>query len=73
MLGIEATRNAILKEIRLVLEYFNIYVGFRHIALLSDIITASGKMMPISRVGINRIYDSPLRKCSFEETVSILI
>ena len=30
-------------------------------------------MMSISRNGINRVYKSPLRKCSFEETVDILI
>lgn len=30
-------------------------------------------MMSISRNGINRVYTSPFRKCSFEETVDILI
>lgn len=29
--------------------------------------------MAISRNGINRVYSSPFRKCSFEETVDILI
>ena len=29
--------------------------------------------MSISRNGINRVYTSPFRKCSFEETVDILI
>jgi len=30
-------------------------------------------MMSISRNGINRVYTSPFRKCSFEETVDILL
>lgn len=29
--------------------------------------------MAISRNGINRVYTSPFRNCSFEETVDILI
>lgn len=73
LFGIEATRSSILKEIRIVFEFFNIYVNFRHIALLADTITSNGKLMSISRNGINRVYQSPFRKCSFEETVDILI
>ena len=72
-LGIEATRLAIMREIRIVFNFFNIYVNYRHIALLTDTITNNGKMMAISRNGINRVYQSPFRKCSFEETVDILI
>ena len=36
--GIEAARNAILSEIRIVFEFFNIYVNYRHISLLVDAI-----------------------------------
>lgn len=71
--GIEAARRSLLREIRLVLEFFNIYVNYRHVALLADCITASGRLMAISRTGINRVYQSPFRKCSFEETVDILV
>lgn len=56
-----------------VLDFFNIYVNRRHIYLLADVITASGKFMSISRNGINRVYRSPLRKSSFEETVEIFL
>jgi DNA-directed RNA polymerase II subunit RPB1 len=62
-----------MKEINVVFNYFNIYVNYRHIALLAETITAQGKLMAISRNGINRVYTSPFRKCSFEETVDILI
>lgn len=71
--GIEACRSAIIREIKFQLENFGISVNSRHLALLADTITSNGKLMSISRNGINRIYQSPFRKCSFEETVDILI
>ena len=71
--GIEAGRLSILREIRQVFNHFGIYVNYRHIGLLSDIITSNGHLMPISRNGINKVYESPLRKCSFEQTVEVLI
>lgn len=73
VLGVEAARAAILREIRLVFSFFNIYVNYRHTTLLADVITAQGKLMSISRNGINRVYASALRKSSFEETVEIIL
>lgn len=71
--GIEATREAMLREIRMVLEFFGIYVNYRHTILLADVVTSNGKPMSISRNGINRVYQSVLRKSSFEETVEIFL
>ncbi len=71
--GVEASRIAIMREIQVVFSFFNIYVNYRHITLLAETITARGKLMSISRNGINRVYQSAFRKCSFEETVDILI
>ena len=71
--GIEAGRLSILREIREVFNHFGIYVNYRHIGLLADIITRNGSLMAISRNGINKVYGSPLRKCSFEQTVEVLI
>jgi DNA-directed RNA polymerase II subunit RPB1 len=73
VLGIEATREAILREIRIVFYYFEIYVNYRHTILLADVICSNGKPMSISRNGINRVYQSVLRKSSFEETVEIFL
>eukprot|EP00331_Platyophrya_macrostoma_P013334 CAMPEP_0176430784 /NCGR_PEP_ID=MMETSP0127-20121128/14445_1 /TAXON_ID=938130 /ORGANISM="Platyophrya macrostoma, Strain WH" /LENGTH=1679 /DNA_ID=CAMNT_0017812711 /DNA_START=110 /DNA_END=5149 /DNA_ORIENTATION=+ len=73
VLGIEATRQAILSEIRAVLGVYGIYINYRHLALLCDVMTSSGKIMPINRNGINRIDCGPLRKCSFEETLDMVI
>lgn len=71
--GIEATRLSILQEIRFVFKFFAISVNYRHVSLLADTICSNGKLMSISRTGINRVYLSPLRKSSFEETVDILL
>ena len=73
VLGIEATREAIVREIRIVFYFFEIYVNYRHTILLADVMTANGKPMSISRNGINRVYQSVLRKSSFEETVEIFL
>jgi len=35
--------------------------------------TQRGKLTSITRHGINRVDSGPLRKCSFEETVEILL
>ena len=73
VLGIEAVRQSILHELRQVLGAYSIYVNYRHIATLCDIMTQRGLLTSITRHGINRIETGPLRRCSFEETVEILL
>lgn len=73
VLGIEAVRQSILTELRQVLNAYSIYVNYRHIATLCDIMTQRGLITSITRHGINRIETGPLRRCSFEETVEILL
>lgn len=72
VLGIEAARGALLKEIRGVIEFDGSYVNYRHLAALCDSMTARGHFMAITRHGINRNENGPLAQCSFEETVDIL-
>jgi DNA-directed RNA polymerase II subunit RPB1 len=72
VLGIEAVRLAILKELRNVLSVYGIYVNYRHLAVLSDIMTYRGHLTAITRHGINRQDTGPIMRCSFEETVEIL-
>lgn len=56
------------------LSSYGIYVNYRHVATLVDVMTHRGKLTSITRHGINRVESSgPLRKCSFEETVEILL
>lgn len=73
VLGIEAVRQTILKELRRVLGAYGIYVNYRHLSMLADLMTHNGKLTSITRHGINRVENGPLRRCSFEETVEILL
>ncbi|EEB06666.1 RNA polymerase II large subunit Rpb1 [Schizosaccharomyces japonicus yFS275] len=73
VLGIEATRSALLKELRNVIEFDGSYVNYRHLALLCDVMTSRGHLMAITRHGINRAETGALMRCSFEETVEILM
>ena len=73
VLGIEAVRNALLKELRGVIEFDGSYVNYRHLAILCEVMTYRGHLMAITRHGINRVETGPLMRCSFEETVDILL
>ncbi|CAI2386343.1 unnamed protein product [Moneuplotes crassus] len=73
VLGIEAVRKSLLMELRAVLNAYSIYVNYRHISTLCDVMTQRGMLTSITRHGINRIETGALRRCSFEETVEILL
>lgn len=73
VLGIEAARGGILKELRSVIEFDGSYVNYRHLAILCDLMTQRGSLMAITRHGINRADTGALMRCSFEETVEILM
>ena len=73
VLGIEAARKSIITELRTVLGAYSIYVNYRHISTLCDVMTQRGMLTSITRHGINRIETGALRRCSFEETVEILL
>jgi len=73
VLGIEAARANLLYELGLVLSFDGSYVNHRHMALLVDIMTQRGLLMAITRHGINRNDTGALMRCSFEETVEILL
>ena len=73
VLGIEAVRGALLTELRNVISFDGSYVNYRHMAILCDVMTYRGHLMSITRHGINRNDTGPLMRCSFEETVDILM
>ncbi|KAH8813282.1 putative DNA-directed RNA polymerase II subunit rpb1 [Xylogone sp. PMI_703] len=73
VLGIEATRSALMRELTQVLAFDGSYVNHRHLALLVDVMTSRGHLMAITRHGINRADTGALMRCSFEETVEILL
>ena len=73
VLGIEAVRVSLINELRFVLNTYGIYINYRHLSTLCDVMTQRGILTSITRHGINRVDSGPLRKCSFEETVEILL
>ncbi|XP_049853446.1 DNA-directed RNA polymerase II subunit RPB1 [Schistocerca gregaria] len=73
VLGIEAVRKSVEKEMNTVLQFYGLYVNYRHLALLCDVMTAKGHLMAITRHGINRQDTGALMRCSFEETVDVLM
>ncbi|CAG2054450.1 unnamed protein product, partial [Timema podura] len=73
VLGIEAVRKSVEKEMNTVLSFYGLYVNYRHLALLCDVMTAKGHLMAITRHGINRQDTGALMRCSFEETVDVLM
>ncbi|KAM7540246.1 hypothetical protein Aperf_G00000031103 [Anoplocephala perfoliata] len=72
-LGIEAVRKAIEVEMHDVISFDGSYVNYRHLALLCDVMTVKGHLMAITRHGINRLDIGALARCSFEETVDVLM
>ena len=73
VLGIEGVRGALLSELRNVISFDGSYVNYRHLACLVDVMTVYGHLMAIDRHGINRVDSGPLLRCSFEETVDMLM
>eukprot|EP00111_Clytia_hemisphaerica_P003616 TCONS_00010312-protein len=73
VLGIEAVRKSVEKEMDNVISFDGSYVNYRHLSLLCDIMTAKGHLMAITRHGINRQEVGALMRCSFEETVDVLV
>ncbi|MEM2636805.1 MAG: DNA-directed RNA polymerase subunit A' [Candidatus Korarchaeota archaeon] len=68
VLGIEAARNALIREMYDVLQDQNLDVDYRHLILLADAMTASGRVQQIGRRGLSGAKESPLARAAFEET-----
>ncbi len=71
--GIEAARNAIIKEIKDVLDMQKLYVDIRHILLIADAMTFAGEIKSIGRHGLSGEKISVLGRAAFEETIKHLI
>jgi DNA-directed RNA polymerase III subunit RPC1 len=66
VLGIEAARITIAKEIAIVMADMNI--DPRHMELLADVMTYKGEILGITRFGMAKMRDSVLQLASFEKT-----
>jgi len=69
VLGIEAARNAIIREIMRVLEDSGLDVDIRHIMLVADIMTWTGTIRQVGRLGVAGEKPSVLARAAFEVTV----
>ena len=66
VLGIEAARYTIVKEINAVMGDMDI--DPRHMQLLADVMTYKGEVLGITRYGLSKMRDSVLQLASFEKT-----
>ena len=66
VLGIEAARTTIAKEIGAVMGEMDI--DPRHMQLLADVMTYKGEVLGITRFGLSKMRDSVLQLASFEKT-----
>ncbi len=73
VLGIEATRNAIIKEAMNVLTEQGMDVDIRHIILVADMMTVEGGILQIGRHGISGSKNSALARAAFEVTIKHLL
>ena len=73
VLGIEATRNAIILEAMNVLKEQGLDVDVRHILLVADMMTADGAIRQIGRHGISGAKNSALARAAFEVTIKHLL
>ncbi|CAF0829448.1 unnamed protein product, partial [Didymodactylos carnosus] len=73
VLGIEAVRKAIEREMTNVLSFDGTYIDNRHLSLLCDVMTARGALTPITRQGIQGQDLGPIMRSTFEQTVEVLM
>ncbi|MFC1685551.1 DNA-directed RNA polymerase subunit A' [Nanoarchaeota archaeon] len=69
VLGIEAARNVIIKEINKVVSQQGLDIDKRHTLLIADTMTASGEVKGITRIGIISEKSSILARASFETPI----
>ncbi len=73
VLGIEAARAAIIEEIKKVLDEHGLDVDYRHIMMVADTMTYTGKVRQVGRHGVAGEKSSVLARASFEVTVKNLV
>ena len=73
VLGIEAAREAIMREAKGVLDEQGLDVDIRHIMLVADIMTNTGVVRQIGRHGVAGEKASVLAKAAFETPIAVLV
>ncbi len=73
VLGIEAARMLIYKELKKVLDQQGLDTDIRHLMLIADIMTMTGRVRQVGRHGVVGEKESPLARAAFEVTVRNLV
>jgi DNA-directed RNA polymerase subunit A" len=73
VLGVEAARNAIIREAYRTLQEQGLTVDIRHIMLVADVMTCDGEVKAIGRHGISGKKSSVLARAAFEITSTHLL
>ena len=73
VLGIEAAREAIINEVKKVIDSQGLKVDIRHIMLVADTMCVSGKVKGITRYGVVSEKSSVLARASFETPLKHII
>ncbi len=69
VLGIEAAREAIMREVKKVIESQGLDIDDRHLKLIADAMTSTGEVKGITRMGIISDKRSILARASFETPI----
>ncbi len=72
-LGIEAARNALIRESLFVMKEQGLDVDNRHVMLVSDLMTHTGDVLQIGRHGVSGKKNSVFARAAFEVTVKHLL
>lgn len=73
ILGIEAAREAVIREVFKVIEAQGLNIDVRHIMLVADIMCATGVVKGVTRYGVVKEKASVLARASFETPIKHLI
>ncbi len=73
VLGIEAARSAIIREIKRVLDEHGLDVDIRHIMMVADAMTMTGRVRQVGRHGVAGEKSSVLARAAFEVTIKHLV
>jgi DNA-directed RNA polymerase subunit A" len=73
ILGIEAARSVIINESMSTMQEQGLDIDIRHLMLVGDIMTTTGKILSIGRYGVAGSQTSILARAAFEETIKHLV
>ncbi len=73
VLGIEAARTVIMRELKKVLDQQGLDTDIRHLMLIADVMTWTGRVRQVGRHGVVGEKESPLARAAFEVTVKNLV